>query len=546
MRHAPAHLSTGALACQETTMKLSRRSLLAGTTALALPQTAWAREKVLRYGISMADIPLTTGQPDRGAAAYQYTGLTLYDPLIAWELDVADRPGKMIPGLATEWKVSDADKTVWTFKLRPGVKFHDGSAFDADAVIWNLEKVFNKDAPQFDTRQAAQVRPRLPSLASYKKTGDMEVEIKTKSVDSLFPYQLLWFLVSSPTQWEKLGKDWSKFASEPSGTGPFKLARLVPRERAELVKNEGYWNPKRIPRTDKVILVCAPEDSSRSAALISGTVDMIDAPAPDVLDRLKQSGVRIVGNVTPHVFQYHPSLVEGSPWVDIRVRKAANLAIDRDAIVKLLNGLVKPAYGEVDRSSPWFGKPSFEIKYAPDEARKLMIEAGYGKTRPMKARIAIQAGGTNQTVNEAIQEMLREAYLDIDFNAVDLEALMTGWRSGAKADMNKDITATNVTHVTSDPFYAVNRFFASNQTAPVGVNWSFYKNAEVDRLVVELQNTFDPAQQDALAAQIHAKAVDDAVMIWVYHDTTPHALSPKIKSYVQAQSWFQDIGLVEV
>jgi len=527
-------------------MKLSRRSLLAGTTALTLPQAAWAQEKVLRYGISMADIPLTTGQPDRGAGAYQYTGLTIYDPLIAWELDVADRPGKMIPGLATEWKVSDADKTVWTIKLRPGVKFHDGSAFDADAVIWNLEKVFNKDAPQFDTRQAAQVRPRLPSLASCKKTGDMEVEIKTKSVDSLFPYQLLWFLVSSPAQWEKLGKDWSKFASEPSGTGPFKLARLVPRERAELVKNEGYWNPKRIPKTDKVILVCAPEDSSRSAALISGAVDMIDAPAPDVLDRLKQSGIRIVGNVTPHVFQYHPSLVEGSPWADIRVRKAANLAIDRDAIVKLLNGLVKPAYGEVDRSSPWFGKPTFEIKYAPDEARKLMTEAGYSKTKPMKARIAIQAGGTNQTVNEAIQEMLKEAYLDIDFNAVDLEALMTGWRSGAKADMNKDITATNVTHVTSDPFYAVNRFFASNQTAPVGVNWSFYKNAEVDKLVVELQNTFDPAQQDALAAQIHAKAVDDAVMIWVYHDTTPHALSPRIKSYIQAQSWFQDIGLIEV
>ena len=75
-------------------MKLSRRSLLAGTTALTLPQAAWAQEKVLRYGISMADIPLTTGQPDRGAAAYQYTGLTIYDPLIAWELDVADRPGK--------------------------------------------------------------------------------------------------------------------------------------------------------------------------------------------------------------------------------------------------------------------------------------------------------------------------------------------------------------------------------------------------------------------------------------------------------------------
>ena len=525
-------------------MKLSRRSLLAGTTAISLPRVAWAQEKVVRYGIPMTDIPLTTGQPDRGANAYQYTGLTLYDPLIAWELDVSDRPGKMIPGLATEWKVGDADKTIWTFKLREGVKFHDGSAFDADAVIWNFEKIFNKDAAQFDQRQAAQVRPRLPSMVSYRKTGPMEVEIKTKSVDSLFPYQLLWFLVSSPAQWEKVGRDWAKFASTPSGTGPFKLARLVPRERAELVKNETYWNPARIPKVDRIVLICAPEDSGRSAALISGAFDMIDAPGPDIIDRLKQSGARISTNITPHVFNYHPSLVEGSPWTDIRVRKAANLAIDRDAIVKLLNGLVQPAYGEVDRTSPWFGKPTFEIKYAPDAARKLMAEAGYGKANPMKARITIQAGGTNQMVNEAIQEMLKESFIAIDFKPVELEALMTGWRSGAKAEMNKDVTATNVSHVTSDPFYAVNRFFASDQVAPVGVNWSSYKNPEVDRLVVELQNTFDTDKQDALTGQIHAKVVDDAAMIWIYHDRAPRALSSRIKSYTQAQSWFQDLALV--
>ena len=181
-------------------MKLTRRSAIVGAGALAaLPMPALAQEKaqekVVRYGISMADVPLTTGQPDRGAGAYQFTGLTIYDPLVAWELDVADRPGKMIPGLTTEWSVNDADKTLWTFKLREGVKFHDGSAFDADAVIWNLEKVFNKDAAQFDQRQAAQVRPRLPGIASYKKTGAMAVEIKTKSVDAFFPYQMLWFLV---------------------------------------------------------------------------------------------------------------------------------------------------------------------------------------------------------------------------------------------------------------------------------------------------------------------------------------------------------------
>ena len=185
-------------------------------------------------------------------------------------LDVTDRPGKMIPGLATEWSVNEADKTLWTFKLRAGVKFHDGSAFDADAVIWNLDKIFNKDCPQFDTRQSVQVRPRLPSLASYRKTGDMAVEIKTKSVDSLFPYQLLWFLVSSPAQWERVGRDWNKFARSPPGTGPFKLTRLVPRERAELVKNDAYWNAKRVPKVDRIVLMCVPEDSGRSAALLLG------------------------------------------------------------------------------------------------------------------------------------------------------------------------------------------------------------------------------------------------------------------------------------
>jgi peptide/nickel transport system substrate-binding protein len=536
-------------------MKLSRRSILGGVGALALPlpstiSPAWAQEKVVRYGISMADIPLTTGQPDRGAGAYQFTGLTLYDPLVAWELDVSDRPGKMIPGLATGWKVNDADKTEWAFKLRPGVKFHDGSAFDADSVVWNLDKVFDGKSPQFDQRQAAQVRPRLPGIASYKKLDDMAVEVKTRSVDAFFPYQLLWFLISSPAQWEKVGRDWNKFASEPAGTGPFKLARLVPRERAELVKNEAYWDPKRIPRTDRLVLVCAPEDSSRTAALISNAVDMIETPPPDAVDRLKQDGMKIETNVTPHVWNYHPSMVQGSPWTDIRLRKAANLAIDRGAIVKLLNGLAKPAYGQVDRTSPWFGKPTFEIKYAPDEARKLMSEAGFGKTQPLKTKFVIASGGTGQMLslpmNEAIQEMFKDVYIDVEFKVVELEAMYTAWRAGAKAEMNKDITANNIAYVTSDPFYAINRFFASNQTAPVGVNWSYYSNPEVDKLIAESQNTFDPARQDALMARIHEKVVDDAVLIWVVHDVNPHALSPRIKSYVQAQHWFQDLTTIGV
>src|ERR1700694_5059904 len=155
------------------------RWLLAVPVAFALHAGAQSKT-VARYGISMADIPLTTGQPDRGAGAYQFTGHTIYDPLIAWEANVSERPGKLVPGLATEWKADPKDPTRWTFKLRKGVKFHDGSAFGADAVIWNLDKVLADKSPQFDAKQAAQVKPRIPSIASYRKIDDSTIEITTK------------------------------------------------------------------------------------------------------------------------------------------------------------------------------------------------------------------------------------------------------------------------------------------------------------------------------------------------------------------------------
>jgi peptide/nickel transport system substrate-binding protein len=520
-------------------------STLIAVTLAAAPVHA---ETVVRYGISMADIPQTTGQPDRGAGAYQFTGYTIYDPLVAWEMDVAERPGKLVPGLATGWSVDPVDQKKWRFVLRHDVKFHDGSAFNADAVVWNLEKVLDDKAPQFDKRQSAQVRTRLPSVASWRKVDDDTVEITTKEIDSFFPYQMLWFLVSSPAQYEKLGRDWDKFASAPSGTGPFRLDKLVPRERAELVKNTDYFDKRRIPKVDRLILLPIPEALNRTNALLSGQVDLIETPAPDAVPQLKSAGMRIVENVTPHVWNYHLSVLPGSPWTDIRLRRAMNLAIDRDGIVTLMNGLAKPAKGQVDPASPWFGKPSFAIKYDPAAARKLVAEAGYSPQKPLKTTFVIANGGTGQMLslpmNEFIQQNLKEVGIEIDFKVVELETLYTHWRKGAKDEMNAGITSNNIAYVTSDPLYAIIRFFHSGQVAPVGVNWGGYANPKVDALVDEAKRTFYPAQQDALMAKAHELIVDDAALVWVVHDTNPHALSPKIKRFVQAQHWFQDLTTI--
>jgi peptide/nickel transport system substrate-binding protein len=523
---------------------------LAASLAFAFSTMPADAESVVRYGISLADIPLTSGQPDRGAGAYQFTGYTIYDPLVAWEMNVSDRPGKLIPGLATEWKVDPTDAKKWVFALRHDVKFHDGSAFNADAVIWNFDKVLDDKAPQYDKRQSAQVKPRLPSVASYRKVDDYTVEITTKDTDSFFPYQMLWFLISSPAQFEKVGKDWEKFASAPSGTGPFKLDKLIPRERVELVKNADYWNKDRIAKVDRLILIPMPEALSRANALLAGQVDLIETPAPDVLPRLKQAGMTIVTNVTPHVWNYHLSLLPGSPWTDIRLRKALNLAIDRGAIIELLNGLAKPAIGQVDPSSPWFGNPDFKIKYDLAEAKRLVKEAGYSPEKPLKTTFVIAQGGTGQMLslpmNEFLQQSFKEIGIDIEFKVVELEQLYTFWRKGAKDEMAAGITANNVAYVTSDPLYAIIRFFHSGQVAPVGVNWGWYSNPKVDAIIDEAKRTFDPKRQDELMAQAHSLIVDDAALVWVVHDTNPHALSPKIKSFVQAQHWFQDLTTISV
>src|ERR1700757_1962726 len=231
--------------------------LLAAALAALLARPASA-ETVLRIGMTAGDIPRTSGQPDQGFEGNRFAGLTMYDGLTMWDLSSADKPSVMIPGLATEWKVDDANKTKWTFKLRPGVKFHDGSPFNADAGVWNVDKVLNKEAVQFDASQVGLTASRMPTLVSAKKIDDMTVEITTKEPDSFLPFNISNLFMASPAKWQKFydaaqGADakaksqaaWAAFARDESGTGPWKMSKFTPRERLELVKNDGYWKKKR-------------------------------------------------------------------------------------------------------------------------------------------------------------------------------------------------------------------------------------------------------------------------------------------------------------
>lgn len=511
----------------------------------AAPTQALA-QGTLRIGMTAADIPLTSGQADQGGEGQRFMANTLYDQLVMWDLSSADRPSVLVPGLALSWSADPKDRTRWTFRLRPGVKYHDGSTFDAAAAVWNFDKLLNDKSPQFDPKQSAQGRSRIPSIASYRAIDATTLEIVTKEPDAFLPYQLAWIPMSSPAHWEKLGRDWNAYAKTPSGTGPWRMAAWTPRERAELVPNPGYWDPARVPKLDKLVLVPLPEANSRVAALRSGQVDWIEAPPPDAVPSLKGAGFQIVTNAYPHNWVWHFSMLEGSPLRDPRVRRALNLAVDREGLNAFLGGLSVPARGFMPPGHAWFGKPAAPLRYDPAAARALLAEAGYTAASPLSMKVVIPASGSGMMqpipMNEFLQQNLRDVGVKVDLEVMEWNALVAAWRAGAKDPANRGAIAMNYSYFIQDPFTAFTRHVQSSLVAPRGTNWGYYADREMDGLLAAAQNAFEPAAQTAALQKLHEKFVDDQLFLMVTHDANARAMSARVRGFVQAQNWYQNFS----
>lgn len=514
----------------------------AGTTTT---ETAESSGGTIRIGMTASDIPLTAGAPNSGFEGVRFTGMTIYDSLVTWDLSVTDEPAPLVPQLATSWSVSEEDPRVWTFKLREGVTFHDGSEFNADAVVFNFEKIFDESAPHYDARQSAQVIARIPAYESIRKVDDYTVEITTKTPTSLLINQLPFMFFSSPAHYEALGGDWTAFEADPSGTGPFMLEELVPRERAVLVPNPNYWDKDRMAQADRIELIPIPEATTRANALLSGQVDWIEAPPADTLQTLADRGFTITSNGYPHLWPWQFSFVEGSPWTDIRIRQAANLAINREEIQTLLAGNMVPAKGILLPDDPAFGNPDFEVRYDPDAALALLEEAGYGPDNPVDVKVLISTSGSGQMqpqpMNELIQQQLAAVGINVEFEVLVWETLFDNWRQGAKHPDSLGAHATNITFATHDPFAAMVRFLATDSASPNSLNWGFYSNPEVDALMEELQMTFDEEERLAVYQRLHETLVEDAPFLFVAHDVGPRAMRSEVVGFAQAKSWFQDI-----
>jgi ABC-type transport system substrate-binding protein len=504
----------------------------------------------LRIGMTLADIPTARGAPDQGGEGIRWMGFTIYDSLVYWNLNQEQSIPEIVPALAERYYPNPEDSKEWIFELRRGVKFHDGSPFNADAVIWNIEKLLKRDAPQYDPQQNMTLSFRIPSVKTWRKIDDFKVAIGSTAPDASMPDQVVFLHISSPAQWQKLG-GWDGFSRQPSGTGPFRVQEIVPRQRALLVRNDDYWDQSRRPKLDRLLLLPIPDANIRVAALLTNQVNFIEAPPPDGVPRLRSAGMVIKTNPYPHVWPYIlRQSGENTPLSDVRVRQALNLAINREEMVELLGEMAEPARGMVLPDSPWFGKPKFEVRYDPAAARRLLAEAGYGPGNPLRVKFMISASGSGQMqplpMNEFVQQNLREVGVDLSFEVVEWNA-MRGQRSKGPLDPSaRSVHALNNSMGTSTPFDAFARHFSCEAAPPHGMNWAGVCDEKLQALLDQASSTFDTAERDRIVARIHEHVVDNAYWLWVVHDVNPRALRPEVRGFSQAKSWYQDLTQVYI
>src|SRR5690349_6409067 len=292
-------------------------------------------------------------------------GYNVFDHLAARDL----KTGKVGPSLALSWK--NLDDTTWEVKLRPNVKFHDGTPFGAKDVKATFERVLNPE-------NKLTARGNHAKIKSIEVVDDLTARFKTDGPYPLFVERLTAQVMQSEKVIKEKGHEWMQ--DNPVGTGPYKLVRWQKKQEHLLVRNDDYWGAKPYYKYVRVRII--PEQATQIAELVSGGVDIIKAVPPDQMDVINKSGQARTASspiLRTAMLQLDQAARGGpNPFTDVRVRRAANLSADMDGIIKhVLNGLGdRVATGVNPMAFGW--DPNLKpYKQDTAAAKKLLAEAGY-------------------------------------------------------------------------------------------------------------------------------------------------------------------------
>jgi peptide/nickel transport system substrate-binding protein len=502
------------------------------------------RGGTLIIGMSAGNIPYPNTPPNEGFEGRRWVGYQIYDGLANWNLAQGDTVPVPRPALAEKWSVGE-DKLTWTIHLRTGVKFHDGTDFNAEAVVFNIHRIMNKNFEFFDPDLYVPIRASTQEIASYRALDPYTVEIKTTVPYAFFPVSMAYILYASPTAVQKWGN--KAYVNHPVGTGPFKVDKYIDGQVMELIPNKDYWGNK--PKLNRIILRPMPDPATRLAALQAGQIHWAEVPPPDSKKQIEAEGYNVSLKQYPHAIIF-PLNIQDKPFDNPKVREALQYAIDREGMCKnLLNGLCIPAYQLMYKGHPWYNESVGEkYKYDPQKAKQLLAEAGY--PHGFKITFPYTTGGSGNMWPGPMMELLQHNFKDV---GVELTIVPMEWNtliSTIRATFLDKENRAKYQGMWASP--ATNAqlsllAYTSSRIPPAGCcNVALYQSPEYDRLMAAAMAEFDQVKQDALLNQAMGVLANDSPVLFLVHDLNFRVLSPKVRGFIQSQSWFADLTTVWV
>ena len=494
-------------------MRRLLRILVAGSILCALPAHGAGLRIGLASDVTSMDPHFLNIAPNINIAWHVFDALTH-----------VDEDARLIPGLAVSWRAIDA--TTWEFKLRRGVRFHDGAELTAEDVAFSIERTFQVPNGQFRTFTQRIVGKEILDAHTLR--------LKTATPYAMVPYDLNSVFIVSRKAAARAGPEDFDSGKAMIGTGPFRFLRFARGDRVELARNDGYWGAK--PAWEKVTFRIVPTDPARLAGLLSGELDAIEqVPTADLPRIRRDARLQTAQKVSWRTIFFYldqyrdraPGLADKTgkplarnPFRDLRVRQALSKAIHRQAIAeRLMDGAALPASNLV--SPPVFGyAPDLKPEpYDPEGAKRLLAEAGYPQGFSMTLSATNNRYVNDEQIAQSVAQMLARVGVRARVEALPVNAYlpkarkgefafaMLGWGSFSGDLALRSLVAT------------------ANADKGFGAfNWSGYSNPRIDELLERAFASVDEKRREALARDAMRLAMRDHAVIPLHHQVTTWAM----------------------
>lgn len=436
--------------------------------------------------------------PTQGTGPFQHPMAAMYEGLVEF-----NQAAELTPRLATSWEVS-SDGTIWTFNLREGVKFHDGTDFTSEAVKVTFEHLLDPDV-------AANRRSSYTLIQEIDTSEDYVVRFVTDPPNPDFPALMAdgSARIISPAALEKYGAD---FGRNPVGTGPYQFVEWIPNDHVTLVRFEDYWGEK--PEIKNFIYRPIPEVSTRVVVLRTGEADIVFNLPPDAVEELESLNdvtIESTPSLTVHMMEPRVKL---PPLNDARVRRALNMAIDKDAIIEhIMRGYARPLL--TPGIPGLWGTVEFDpIPFDPEQARALLAEAGYPDGFDVNITYTSGRWAGDDQVVEAVQGFWANIGVRATVNKVDNATFVAALRKDP-LEMPGEI----IMPIRSSFFldYHLYRMYHTTATHEDAAQRSGYSNPAADELLDAQRLMFDEEERAKAFAEAQRLIWEDQPMIYLFH-----------------------------